>query len=161
MSASFQIRLVNNADRPWIFELLSERWGSSLIVSRGRVYDAADLPGFAAFQNDDLAGLLTFCEEDDSVEIVTLDSLLKNVGVGRGLIDALKSHALETGCRRIWLITTNDNLGAMRFYQMCGFVYVAIYPNALVKSRELKPEIPEFGIDGIPLRDEIEMALLL
>jgi Acetyltransferase (GNAT) family len=67
----------------------------------------------------------------------------------------------EAGCRRVWLITTNDNLRALRFYQRRGFRLVAVHPDALARSRELKPSIPEIGLDGIPLRDELELELLL
>jgi hypothetical protein len=31
----------------------------------------------------------------------------------------------------------------------------------VLKSRQLKPEIPLTGNDGIPLRDEIELEMLL
>jgi ribosomal protein S18 acetylase RimI-like enzyme len=55
----------------------------------------------------------------------------------------------------------NDNLHALRFYQKRGFVLVALHRNALEASRKLKPEIPLVGIDGIPIRDEIELELVL
>lgn len=158
---SYQIRPVTGKDRQWIRELLNDRWGSSTIVTRGRVHDASDLPGFAAFHQDEPVGLLTFHQTDGSIELVSLDSLVKQIGIGRALLDALMSHARDIGCHRIWLITTNDNVKAMRFYQKCGFVFTAIYPNEIEKSRELKPEIPKIGKDGIPLRDEIEMEFQL
>lgn len=62
---------------------------------------------------------------------------------------------------RLWLITTNDNMEALRFYQKRGFILSALYPNALEESRKLKPEIPEVGLEGIPLRDEIELEFKL
>jgi hypothetical protein len=37
------------ADRAWIASLLTDRWGSPEIVSRGRVFDGLQLPGFVAF----------------------------------------------------------------------------------------------------------------
>jgi len=61
----------------------------------------------------------------------------------------------------MWLITTNDNTRALRFYQKRGFHLVAVYPNSLNESRRLKPQIPIIGIDGIPLRDEIELEITL
>ena len=42
-----------------------------------------------------------------------------------------------------------------------GFRTVAVHSDAVSESRKLKPEIPEIGIDGIPIRDEIEMELRL
>jgi hypothetical protein len=38
---------------------------------------------------------------------------------------------------------------------------VALRAEALAVSRRLKPEIPAVGLDGIPLRDELELELLL
>jgi RimJ/RimL family protein N-acetyltransferase len=77
------------------------------------------------------------------------------------LIEAVKNTARAAKCKRLWLITTNDNLNALRFYQKRGFVLVAVHRNALEISRQLKPEIPLFGADGIPLRDEIELEMIL
>jgi hypothetical protein len=65
------------------------------------------------------------------------------------------------GCRKIWTITTNDNLDAMRFYQRRGFRIAAVRPGAVAAARRLKPTIPELGEHGIPIRDEIELALTL
>jgi ribosomal protein S18 acetylase RimI-like enzyme len=59
------------------------------------------------------------------------------------------------------LITTNDNLHALGFYQKQGFHLVGEYPNAIVKSRKIKPSIQEIGVNSIPLRDEIELQILL
>ena len=56
---------------------------------------------------------------------------------------------------------TNDNLEALRFYQTRGLVLAAIHCNALERSRRIKPEIPLVGKHGIPLRDEIELEMLL
>jgi acetolactate synthase regulatory subunit len=56
------------------------------------------------------------------------------------------------------LVTTNDNMRALRFYQRRGFRLVALNAGALDRSRELKPEIPATGMNGIPLRDELVLA---
>ncbi|MBA7486610.1 hypothetical protein ES707_22171 [subsurface metagenome] len=90
-----------------------------------------------------------------------MESFIEKKGIGSTLIGHLKEIAVYKGCKRIWLITTNDNLAAIRFYQLRGYSLVAIYRNALEQSRKLKPEIRFIGIDGIPLRDEIELELLL
>ncbi len=61
-----------------------------------------------------------------------------------------------------WLMRKSyDNMNALRFYQKRRFRLIAVFPNALEESRKLKPEIPLTGIDGIPLRDEIELELIL
>jgi ribosomal protein S18 acetylase RimI-like enzyme len=72
------------------------------------------------------------------------------------------SNAAKTqGCHRLWLITTNDNTHALRFYQRRGFRIVAIHVGAIDESRRLKPEISAVGLDGIPIRDEIELEIAL
>jgi hypothetical protein len=60
----------------------------------------------------------------------------------------------------VWLTTTNDNLDALRFYQRRGFRISAVRPRAVERARAtLKPEIPEVGAYGIPVRDEIDLEL--
>jgi len=85
------------------------------------------------------------------------DSARPGRGVGTALIVAAEEVAQRAGCRRLWLITTNDNTHALRFYQKRGFVLAALHRNAVAASRARKPEIPLTGNDGIPIRDEIEL----
>ncbi|HZU76006.1 MAG TPA: GNAT family N-acetyltransferase, partial [Dehalococcoidia bacterium] len=79
-------------------------------------------------------------------------------GAGPALLDAAESYARAHGCTRLWLITTNDNTRALRFYQRWGMRIMAVHLAAIEHSRRLKPEIPAIGADGIPIRDEIELA---
>ena len=157
---SFKIRPASDQDREWVGSLLRDRWGSCMIVSRGKVYDASRLPAFVAICENELLGLITYRYDSAQCEIVTLDSLKEGYGIGSALIEAVTRAAVNAGCARLWLVTTNDNTPALRFYQKRGFAIKAVYPNALQNSRRLKPEIPEIGIDGIPIRDEIELEYL-
>jgi len=93
--------------------------------------------------------------------VVTINAFPQGSGAGTALIEAAAAAAREAGARRLWLITTNDNLRALRFYQRRGFRLSALHRDALERSRELKPSIPEIGLDGIPLRDELELELRL
>lgn len=59
----------------------------------------------------------------------------------------------------LWLVTTNDNVDAIRFYQRRGFRLSALRPGAVEEARrDLKAEIPEVGGYGIPMRDELEFV---
>jgi ribosomal protein S18 acetylase RimI-like enzyme len=156
-----KIDTITTTDRPWIAKLFTEHWGSSLIISRGKRYDASILPGFVAKYQGSAVGLVTFQIEYHECQIITLDSWLENIGVGSTLINAVKHEAMQADCSRLWLITTNDNLRALKFYQKRGFQLVAIHPNALTESRRIKPSIPHIGMHGIPLRDEIELQMFL
>lgn len=135
--------------------------GLSYIITHGHIYDTTSLPGFIAILKGASVGLLIYTIQRDECEIVTLNSLINGKGVGSLLVNEIKKVALSSGCKRIWVITTNDNLHAMGFYQKCGFSLVAMHCDAVELSRRLKKEIPFIGQDGIPLRDEIELEMLL
>jgi len=161
MMSMFYLRPLTQDDRTWVAHFLQERWRSTQIISRGKSHDASALPGFVAMQAGEPVGLAIYRIDGGQCEIVTLDSLIEGIGVGSALIAAVRDVALQAGCKRLWLITTNDNLPALRFYQKRGFVLAALYPNALEQSRKLKPEISLIGIDGVPLRDELELEMIL
>jgi ribosomal protein S18 acetylase RimI-like enzyme len=155
------VRPLLSADRDWVAEFVTERWGAETVISHGVVNRPVELPGFVAIRQNQRVGLLTYQLQGESCEIVTIDTKQSSRGIGTALIEAVKNAAREANCKRLWLITTNDNLNALRFYQKRGFVLVAIHRNALARSRQLKPEIPLVGAGGIPLRDEIELEMVL
>ncbi|MBM3139910.1 MAG: GNAT family N-acetyltransferase [Chloroflexi bacterium] len=141
--------------------LWEQRWGSPLLVSRGVIHDARALPGFVAVEDGDFAGAVTYRVAGDECEVVTLDARREGSGAGGRLLDAAIVAARAAGCWRLWLITTNDNTAAIRFYQRRGMRLAALHRDAITASRRLKPEIPEVGLDGVPIRDEIEFELIL
>ncbi len=138
-----------------------DRWGAEIVVAHGVIYRPPELPGFAAVGHDQPIGLLTYQLHANQCEIVTLDSLRPGNGIGTALIEAAKASAEQSGCRRMWLVTTNDNLNALQFYQKRGFELAAVHRHALERSRQIKPEIPLIGEHGIPIRDEIELEMRL
>jgi len=156
-----QVRPLVPADQTWVARLLADRWGSPDIVSRGLIHRADQLPGFVAVIDDQPAGLATYRIDGSSCELVSLDSLLEGLGTGTKLIEAVAEAARTARCNRLWLVTTNDNQPAVRFYQGRGFRISAVHAGAIEQSRKLKPSIPEIGVDGIPIRDEIEMDMRL
>lgn len=161
MVLDFEIQPLTPEHRAWASSLIEEHWGSVRIVTRGKVHDTSALPGFVALRAAEPVGLATFRIEKDQCEMVSLDSLVQGKGIGTALTRAVRHAAAAAGCRRLWLITTNDNLAAVRFYQKRGFHLVAVHRDALEETRRLKPTLPAAGIDDIPLRDEIELELLL
>ncbi len=158
---TFRIRPTNAKDAEKVATFMRRNWGSERVVSRGRMYYPETLPGFVAFIDDSTVGLLTYEIRNSECEVVTLNSSSEGMGIGSGLLEDVRKVAISAECKRLWLITTNDNTRALRFYQKRGFRLAALYPNQLEKSRLLKPEIPLAGMDGIPLRDEIELEVSL
>lgn len=146
---------------PWLTRILVENWDATTVASRGQRIDASVLPGFVAITNGRRIGLITYRICNDQCEIVTLNSNQGGIGIGTALLESVVQIARKCGCRRLWLITTNDNLDAIRFYSRRGMRLVAVHLDAIVESRKLKPSIPQRGSFGIPLQDELEFELIL
>lgn len=163
MPTEVKIRELGIEDRAWASKLLAKEWGSPLVVTKGESHQADQLPGFVAYADGEKVGLATYHidKKGQSCELITLNSLKEGIGVGKGLVDAIKKVAREKGCKRLWLITTNDNIPALRWYQKRGFHLSALYPNAIEASRKIKHSIPMIGMDAIPVRDEIELEIWL
>jgi len=153
---NIQIETFGDRHREWATRLSRERWAGPAVVTRGRLHRIDTLPGFVALAEGRPVGLLIYRIDDGQCEVVSLDAVVERQGVGTALLHAVCAHAASVGCARVWLITTNDNTPALRFYQRQGFELVALHKDALAESRKLKPQIPELGLDDIPLRDEIE-----
>lgn len=160
-TGEFTVREITPEDKPWVQGVLRRYWASLVQVSRGRKIQADELPGFAAMRDSEEVGLLTYEIRGKDCEVVTHNSLAGHGGIGSCLLAAVRAKAREAGCQRLWLVTTNDNTPALRFYQRRDFDLVAIHRNAVQEARRLKPEIPDVGLDGIPIRHEIEMEYKL
>jgi len=158
--ARFNIRPLERDDCAWVARFTREQWHAEFAVVHGAIFRPDELPGFVAL-DDNPIGLITYHLDGDACEIVSLNSLEPKCGVGSALIERVVKVARESGCRKVWLITTNDNLNALGFYQKRGFVLVAVHRDAVNASRQIKPEIPLLGENGIPIRDEIELEMIL
>ena len=127
----------------------------------GELVHPLDHPAIVAEAADGhLLGMLTYVPRPDwqQCEILSLHSDEQWHGTGTALIGAVEQLARRQGCGRLWVITTNDNVDALRFYQRRGFCLVTVHRGAVDRSRaSLKPEIPQIGAYGIPLRDELEL----
>ena len=158
---TFELRRLTQSDLPRLRQFWKENWGDEFVIAHGVIYHPDTLDGFVAFDADELIGEITFHFSGNDCEIVSLDSLRQGQGIGTLLIDKVIEEASAKGCQRIFLITTNDNLNALGFYQKRGFELVAVHRGAVNESRKVKPGIPLIGNDGIPLRDEIELEMSL
>jgi GNAT superfamily N-acetyltransferase len=154
------VRKPQEVERAWIRQFLDGAWGAP-VVSRGVAHDASQLPALMAVEADEIVGLATYHFAHDECEVVTLDSLREGQGVGSALLNAVGEEAGRRGCRRLWLITSNDNVNAIRFYQRRGMRLVAVHRDAIDEARRIKPAIPLVGDHGIPIHDELEFELRL
>ena len=154
-------RRLHAADLPRLRQFWIDHWGGEEMIVRGRVYRPEQLDGFVIEDGEEWVALITFACEGDECEVTSLDSLREGLGLGSMLIDKAIEEARRRGCRRLFLITTNDNLYALGFYQKRGFEIVAIYRGAVNESRKRKTSIPHVGMNSIPMRDEIELEIKL
>jgi len=155
------IRPLAETDRGWVERLIHERWGDTIVVGRGGIWKPAELPGFAAFEAEQCVGLVTYELNGEACEIVTIDALDEARGIGTALLEAIVATARKAGCRRVQLLTTNNNLRALAFYQKRGFRLVGLVPGAIDAERSRKPSIPEVDSAGLPIRDELHLELPL
>lgn len=151
-----RIRAAEPDDRAELEGFL-ERWCSLQVARLGLLEHPLDHNMLVAERDGRLVGALTYVVRGAECEVLTLHADERRKGMGSALIAEVKQIARRAGCTRLWLITTNDNLDALRFYQRRGFRLAALHPGAVDDSRRrLKPAIPELGDHGIPIRDELE-----
>ncbi|MHB1501521.1 MAG: GNAT family N-acetyltransferase [Candidatus Dormibacteria bacterium] len=159
MELQLTIRAATPADDvpAWV----GRRWGGKTMAVPGRLYEMGPLDALVATVEDKLVGALAYFTEDDALEIVSCDADPLGRGVGRALVDGAVSVTRLRSLRRVWTTTTNDNLTALGFWQAVGFRLTALRPGAVGDARRLKSTIPERGYRGLPIRDEIDIEMIL
>ena len=131
------------------------------IVSRGRLHEASKLWALVCQAGERRVGLVKFDIRDRHCELVTLEAFTQGRGIGSALLAAVVAKATRRGCRRVWLIISNDNLQALRFYQRRGMRLAALHRGAIDEARRIKNEIPPIGKHDTPIHDELELELHL
>ncbi|WP_459499593.1 GNAT family N-acetyltransferase [Bacillus sp. C1] len=152
-----QIQKIKVEMREKIGLFMRENWGSLLMVSRGKAHQLDQLPGFVALEDDRIIGIITYEIKGNDCEIVSLDSYKERKGIGTKLVEYVIDSAKKQCCKKVWLITTNDNTNALRFYQKRGFIMTNLYIDAVKEARKIKREIPLVGYDNIAILHEIQL----
>lgn len=153
------IKTISSENREQINNFIRSHWFSTVMVVRGELFDMTILDGFVVYEGEKIIGLVTYKISGTECEIMSLDSLMERQGIGTALINKVIEAARENKCMKIKLITTNDNINALRFYQKLGFDMAKLYHNALDISRKFKPTIPLIGDFDIPVKHEIEFEM--
>lgn len=154
-----QIKSSEQIPKAKIKDFFIKQWGSPEMVISSGVFDCTTLEGFAVLNKEkEIIGYISYVVMDSECEIISLDSMEEGKGIGTALIQETEHTAKKRSCQKIKLITTNDNLHALKFYQKRGYRLSALFKGAVDRAREQKPEIPQLGSDGIPIRDEILLS---
>lgn len=127
------------------------------MVLSGVVYHLNELPGFVAIDEQNILGMITYLDRGNTLEVISLDSLRANQGIGSALLQKVETTAVLSHKTGVELITTNDNLHALGFYQRRGYRLTQLFPEAVDQSRKVKPQIPAVADNGIPIRDELRL----
>ncbi|HSS68881.1 MAG TPA: GNAT family N-acetyltransferase [Nocardioidaceae bacterium] len=159
--AAITVRAVRDDERNWMASTLARDWGSTQVARRGELVDAMAHPAYLVEADGQPAGLAVVAVRGDEIEVLSIGVSVRRRGAGRALMQRCASHGRETGCRRLWLTTTNDNIGAIAFYQHIGLDLCALHRDAVDEARRLKPSISTHGEGGIPIKHELEFELLL
>lgn len=154
------VRTIEEKDKEWIKKVMVEAWSSEMVAA-SKLFNTLTLPGFVAELDGQLAGAVTYDIANGKLEIVSLNSTKAGKGIGTALIEKVKKFAEKGGLKSVWLVTSNDNIDSLRFYQKRGFRITKIYSDAIDKARKTKPEIPEIGSYGIPLKDALELEYIV
>ncbi|SDP22861.1 Acetyltransferase (GNAT) family protein [Paenibacillus sp. yr247] len=147
-------------DMEWLKEQWLQ-WGGDTVISKGKKHHILDLDAFNAWVDDKRVGEATYRLGINDCELVSINSTVQGIGVGSNLISTVEQKVKQSGRNRIWLITSNDNVDTLRFYQRRGYRITAINQNAIDEARKLKPTIPKVGYYDIPIHDEIELEKIL
>lgn len=138
-------------------EVIIKEWGSDYVIVHGDIIHPANLPGYKIVDGEDIVGLITCLINGQECEIVTLNSFREGEGIGETLLKTVESYARSQKCKTCKLVTTNDNLHALGFYQKRGYYIAEVKPGAVDESRKVKISIPLVAENGIPIRDEITL----
>jgi len=152
---------IQDQDREQVARFVEQHWLAPQIVCGGQVYFPHKEHGIIDRQDGRIVGLITWRIDAEGMHLLTLNSLVAGAGIGTSLILAAIDSARQAGCRRVWLITTNDMMRAISLYQRIGFRIVGVRVGGVDEARKFKPAIPEVGEGGVAIHDEIVMELRL
>jgi ribosomal protein S18 acetylase RimI-like enzyme len=151
------IRELTPTDEAKVERVLDAELGGRDQARLGEVTDVLALPGFCASLGARIIGVGTYALQAGRAELAAIAVSREHrlVGIGSALIEAVAAAVAAQGARELWLVTTNDNVDALRLYQRRGFHLARLHPGAMERARALKPTIPPSGPYGIPKRDEL------
>ena len=140
-----------------IERILRETWGLP-VVSVHRNYMPPDVEGLV-YRDEwgTVQGLITWHIEGERAEMVSLEAFQMGRHIGGRMLDEAEKALRQRGVKRLMIATTNDNLRALAFYVRRGYRLIAVHLDALDRVRVAKPQVPHTGIDGLPLRDMMEL----
>ena len=159
---TLDVRDFQASDHDWARALIGGHQGGDHRAARlGELLDPLQLEGIVAEFDGRPVALLTVHESDRGLEVFSLHSEMPRVGAGTRLLETALRIASASGAGRLWLVTTNDNLDAIRWFLRRGMTVAAVHADSVTRDRAaIKPHLPPANPDtGIPIRDYVELEL--
>lgn len=157
----YVISKINQNNRQIVNEFIITHWYDTRMIIRGEIMDLSEADGYCIIIDHQVIGVITYYINQEDCEITLLHSLIENQGIGTQLVNSVLQTAKKAGINNVKVITTNDNIRAILFYQRKGFDMAQLYHNSMEKVREIKPDVPLVGDHGILLNHEIEFVKTL
>ena len=149
-------------DKSEFLQLMLDHWGSHSMMVGLNVYDCADLDLLGIFDAADAAmAYASWTLRDDVAILCVLHAVAPGQGAAIQLLDAVKDAARTRGAARMRALLTNDNMPGLAFYQKHGFRFSALYVEAIDAFRSVIPTIIRTGYMDIPVRDTLELEIVL
>jgi len=126
--------------------------GPPLFAALG-VFQPGDVEGVLYEDAAGRRGMITWVLKDGMAELTSVHADPPGSGLGSELITHVEQVIRDRGARSLLVATTNDNVGALRFYIRHGFRLVEVRLDYMDLVRQAKPHVPLTGNDGVPLRD--------
>jgi ribosomal protein S18 acetylase RimI-like enzyme len=134
-------------------------WGET-VARRGELLDPAAGELLGAYLDREIIGVAAYAIRGDECEVVAIEAYQQRQGIATALMDEIRARAADAACCRLWLVTTNDNVPAIGFYQKWGMDLAELRHDAVTEARaRLKPSIPDTGHEDIPIRHELEFEI--
>ncbi len=159
-SRSFEVRgAVGAEEAKRLARRVRSTWGET-VVRRGEAIDPVEGTLLGAYDDDQIIGVATYVIRGEDCEIVAMEAYQERLGIATALMDEIRARAKSAACKRLWLVTTNDNVPAIAFYQKWGMDLTSLRHDSITEARaRLKPSIAETGYDDIPIRHELEFEI--
>ena len=86
---------ISTSDRTLVDEFIRQQWYTTTMIIRGKEIDMTQTEGFYVKEQEDIIGLITYFVSDDVLEVISLNSLRENQGIGTKLVDAVIREAKD------------------------------------------------------------------
>jgi ribosomal protein S18 acetylase RimI-like enzyme len=157
MMPPFTFRVVE--DHATVSEQLVAVFSVDHMMIMGKPYPISELTVLGAYLDDELVGMGLWTMKGNLALLAAVVSLTRRQGVARALLDEIVARAKAQKARRLRSVTTNDNVDALKFYQLYGFKLTTLFVNALDMLRVLHPSLSLIGMNGIARRDVLELEM--